>query len=69
MLDAVGERLMAALPKDIESTILNRFRHGEEGEQPPTEILPEDETTTGATGYNRTERRGLDQLIQNSGAN
>jgi membrane protein required for colicin V production len=66
MLDTVGQRLMAALPKDIESTILNRFRHGEEGEQPPTEVLPEDEATGSTTGYSRTERRGLDQLIQNS---
>jgi membrane protein required for colicin V production len=70
MLDAVGERLMAALPKDIESTILNRFRQGDEGEQPPTEVLPEDETTGATTGYNRIERRGIDQLIQNNtGAN
>lgn len=69
MLDTVGQRLMAALPKDIESTILNRFRHGEDVEPAPVEPLPEDDAANSdgsRTGYSRSERRGLEQLIQNN---
>lgn len=70
MLDTVCARLMAALPKDIESTILNRFRHGEETEPTPVEPMPEDDSAASGDGtansYSRTERRGLDQLIQNA---
>jgi membrane protein required for colicin V production len=71
MLDTVGARLMAALPKDVESTILNRFRHGEEAEPTPVEPAPEDDSAASGddasnNSYSRTERRGLDQLIQNA---
>ncbi len=71
MLDNVGQRLMAALPKDIESTILNRFRRGEDAEPVPVEPVPGDDDAASngggsASSYNRTERRGLDQLIDNA---
>jgi len=67
MLDTVGQRLMAALPKDIESMILDRFRHGEDTEQAPSEVVPDDDSAAGGasgSGYSRSERRGLEQLIQ-----
>jgi membrane protein required for colicin V production len=79
-LDNIGERIMAALPPDAEATILKKLRGNENPEQsPPAEGAepPADEGNAegGAAppaptdqNYANGQRKGLDQLIQNSGS-
>ena len=65
MLDGLGERLVASLPEDIESKILDRLKNkvmpgdkaAEPSDQAPPDAAPE-------SGYDNTDRQGLDQLIQ-----
>ena len=85
VLTSLGDRLMAALPPDLEATIMKKL-HGvteagagsdqnppPEGSEPPADEsnaeggaappAPADQT------YANGQRKGLDQLIQNSGSN
>jgi len=67
-LDRIGEELVAALPEDIETSILRRFRNGNsEGEgdsSPPPDSQNLDRG--GDQSYDPNARRGLDQLIKSS---
>jgi membrane protein required for colicin V production len=71
VLEDLGTRLMAALPADLETTIMNRLRGQSEdagtgGQATPAAVDP---GATGATpGYSGAEQRDLNQLIQNSTA-
>ncbi|MBB5751396.1 CvpA family protein [Prosthecomicrobium pneumaticum] len=67
-LDTLGDRLIAALPEDIESSIVERLRGGEEAAPPadapadaPDQPLPPVETPP------PSDRQGLDDLINNDG--
>jgi hypothetical protein len=71
MLENVGNRLIAALPKDIETQLLRRLR----GKDAPTDEAPEDRppadggatnTTAPEESYGNNSRAGLNQLIRNS---
>ncbi len=81
-LDHIGERIMAALPPDAEATILKKLRGNENAEQnPPAEGTepPADDSSNAEGGaappapadqnYANGQRKGLDQLIENSGGN
>jgi membrane protein required for colicin V production len=81
ILDNIGERIMAALPPDAEATILKKLRGNENAEQnPPAEGTEPPADDTNAEGgaappapadqnYANGQRKGLDQLIENSGSN
>ena len=58
-LEDMGEQLIAALPEDVEASIVQRFR-GQEGPAPGA-ATPEDRS---GPDYDNDERQGLDQLIQ-----
>ena len=60
-LEDLGEQLIAALPEDVEASIVQRFRGGDEGGSSPR-TNEQGEAPT----YEGTERQGLDQLIQGS---
>lgn len=71
LLNAIGSRLMAALPEDPEKEILEQFRNpSHDGGTPapdagePADGGPAD----GQSGYRQGEQQGLDQLIQSSGS-
>lgn len=67
ILDNVGEQLIAAMPQDIEATILRRLRGQGDTETPPAEE-PDNSGDGAATqqeeGYAPTERQGLDRLFE-----
>jgi membrane protein required for colicin V production len=64
VLEDLGAKLIAALPQDLEATILRRLRgEDEEGADARSAVDP---TTTGSPSYNGRTQQGLDQLIQNS---
>ena len=73
-LDSIGERIMAALPPDAEAAIMKKLKGNDTGEQnPPAEGVepPADSPDAGAAPpsdqtYQNGQRKGLDQLIQNS---
>jgi membrane protein required for colicin V production len=73
MLEDLGDRLMAALPEDVETSIVKRLRGGENddvaggGDAPPAADPP----AGGAVGpndpgYPPGARQGLDTLIDNN---
>ncbi len=76
MLESLGSKLQAALPQDLEASVIKRFRRGgaASGDTSPT---TDTTTTTPAPSgtdaaspdakYGNGERQRLDQLIQNSG--
>lgn len=66
MLEDLGDRLVAALPEDVEASIANRLhRGGDELAGEAASSPPGDEET-----YGSGTRQGLDQLLENStGAN
>lgn len=66
MLDGLGNRIVAALPEDLESTILDRVKKKVLGnkEQAGGEPAPAETDTDPA--YNPTESQKLEQMIQNS---
>jgi membrane protein required for colicin V production len=70
LLTDLGDRLMAALPDDVEAALLKRFRNNDaEAPAGGTDTAPADDTTPPpATTYNNGTRQNLDTLIQNSGA-
>ncbi|MHA1157225.1 MAG: CvpA family protein [Alphaproteobacteria bacterium] len=61
LLEDLGEQLIAALPEDVEASIVQRFRGGDEGSTPPAQNNPGE-----TPNYEGDERQGLDQLIQSS---
>jgi hypothetical protein len=69
MLDSLGERLMAALPEDVESSLLKRFKSNDTDAAPAGDAAPPAEDSTAAPPdptYGSSSRQGLDQLIQNT---
>ena len=82
LLDFTGERIKALLPEDPEATI-NKIKpkglgapedNGEAPSDAPVEPSPDQRSdTTGSTtdpvGYLRTERQGLNQLLESTRAN
>jgi membrane protein required for colicin V production len=69
ILDDLGEKLMAALPDDIESAIMSRFHQGDETSSgSDTATPPADDTGSSPAdpNYGTGTRQNLDQLIQNS---
>jgi len=70
MLTDLGDRLMAALPDDVETALLKRFRNNDaEAPAGGTDAAPADDTTPPPdTTYNNGTRQNLDTLIQNSGS-
>jgi membrane protein required for colicin V production len=74
-LDNIGERIMAALPPDAEAAIMKKLKGHDSGEQnPPAEgVEPPADAAPDASApppsdqtYQNGQRKGLDQLIQNS---
>jgi membrane protein required for colicin V production len=70
VLEDLGTRLVAVLPGDLETTIMNRLRGQSEDTTPAAAAAPDavDPTATGTPGYSGSEQRDLNQLIQNSTA-
>lgn len=68
MLETLGERLMAALPDDIEAA-LNRHRGGDGGNDTGSGAsrTQEDEPLDSDPGPSQSAREGLNRLIENSG--
>lgn len=72
LLTDLGDKLMAALPDDVEAALLKRFRNNN-GEPPAsgTDAAPADESGAANppadTTYGNDTRQNLDTLIQNSG--
>jgi membrane protein required for colicin V production len=68
VLEDLGAKLIAALPADLEATIMKRLR-GETDEAPASgSPAAVDSATTASPSYGGNARQGLDQLIQNSNA-
>jgi len=79
MLKSLADRLVAALPEDIEKTIQDRLHGGSEDAVLPTEPSVDDAPEAGAPAapqpgaqqpapsYGSEERRDLDSLFDNSG--
>lgn len=68
-LSSLGDRLIAALPEDVESSILERFRGGDDA-VPPADIpadAPDQPAPPPAAGPAPADRQGLDDLIDNGG--
>jgi membrane protein required for colicin V production len=66
VLQGTGQWLMSMLPDDPESTILKRLKRrkdDQEPQEPPREQRSDDRRAE-PEGYGRTERAGMDQLIQ-----
>jgi membrane protein required for colicin V production len=69
VLEDLGARLMAALPEDIEESIMRRLRgEGEGDEAAPNEAAPPPEQGAAVDPtYGGSTRQGLDRLIDNTG--
>jgi len=73
MLEDLGERLMAALPEDVEAAIVKRFRGGEGDDvagagdaTPPAGGLGNGAADPNDPNYGSGARQSLDTLIENS---
>jgi membrane protein required for colicin V production len=66
VLEDLGARLMAALPADLESTIMQRLRGGGDSGAASGAPASVDPTQTATPDYSGKTQQGLDQLIQNS---
>lgn len=73
VLDSLGEQLMAALPEDVESSLLKRFKSNDADTPSSSEAVTPAEDAATATPdaapdatYGSGSRQNLDQLIQNS---
>ena len=70
VLQGTGQWLMSMLPDDPESTILKRLRRPRGDEQEPQDLPPDQRSdrdapgSTETTGYGRSDRAGMQQLIQ-----
>lgn len=72
LLTDLGQRLMAALPADVEAKIMKHLHNNEGDTGTGDSTVPPDDTSGAATqpgepGYGDHNRQNLDQLIQNSG--
>jgi membrane protein required for colicin V production len=67
MLEDLGARLMAALPADIEESIMNRLRGTGDEAAPRDEAAPPDTGAALDPAYGGQTRQGLDRLIDNTG--
>jgi membrane protein required for colicin V production len=76
ILKRLGDRLVAALPEDIEKTIQDRLHGGGDEAAPPAADSPDNTavpapaagTDPAAPNYGGAERKGLDNLIDNGDA-
>ena len=67
IVDGLGERLIAALPEDLESQFLDALKSKMLGRKPPAgEARPGSNGSAAEPGYRDTERQKLDKLIENS---
>jgi membrane protein required for colicin V production len=68
VLQGTGQWLMSMLPEDPESTILKRLRRPKGGEPEPQQDPQQrsDDRRSEREGYNRSERAGMQQLINGS---
>jgi membrane protein required for colicin V production len=64
LLQNTGEALIALLPEDPEAAILNLRRQGEGEAGGAADADSDSQGGTEAPGYRRTERQGLDQLLE-----
>ncbi|BCP52907.1 colicin V biosynthesis protein [Kaistia sp. 32K] len=82
MLKSLADKLVAALPEDIEKTIQDRLHHGGEDTASPTDTPVDEAPDAGAPAaapqpgaapqqptpsYGSQERQGLDNLFDNNG--
>ena len=75
VLQGTGQWLMSMLPDDPESTILKRLKRPKGDEQEPADAAPDQKSELRSTavtpsvpdGYDRSDRAGLQQLIDNKG--
>ena len=71
LLTSLGDRLMAALPNDVEAALLKRF-HNTGTDSTTGDAAPPDDsagsTNPADPNYAPGARQGLDNLIQNSGS-
>lgn len=65
-LDDLGESLLAALPEDAESTLLNRIRGRSGDDAAPADAGAGATAPANDPAYDQTERSGIDQLIENN---
>jgi membrane protein required for colicin V production len=72
ILTDLGDRLMAALPDDVEAALLKRFRDNDAESPAGGEATPPGEDAPAAAppnaAYGNGTRQNLDTLIENSGA-
>ncbi len=66
LLDDLGEKLMAALPDDLEAALQNRFGHPAESPPGGDSTPPPEDGAGNDPAYAPANRQNLDQLIQNS---
>jgi len=66
LLETTGERLVALLPEDPETAILDRFRGEGEGEAGTVPAPDEGGEGAAEEGGRRSERQNLDQLLENT---
>jgi membrane protein required for colicin V production len=69
VLEDLGAKLIAALPTDLENTIMQRIRGGDSDSgtaAAPTTTVDPTQTGTATPNYSGKTQQGLDQLIQNS---
>lgn len=64
LLNSIGERLIAALPEDPESEILNRLRN--RGGTKEDDVAAQPGESEEDPGYTERERNGIDQQIEAS---
>lgn len=68
ILENIGQRVIAALPEDLEAAIQKYLRPSDDtgsNTQPPTNAVGS--AAPGVANYGSGTRQGLDQLIENSG--
>lgn len=71
VLTDLGDKLMAALPDDVEAALLKRFRNNDADAPAGGDAAPSDDGASAAppdATYGNGTRQNLDTLIQNSGA-
>jgi len=70
MLTDLGDRLMAALPDDVEAALLKRFRDTDAESPAGADATPPEDAAAAPPdpAYGTGTRQNLDNLIENSGA-
>ncbi len=69
MLEDLGQKLVAAMPEDVEASIVKRIRGdaGDETGSTPDDAAPDATTVPDTPDYGNATRNNLDQLIENRG--